>query len=560
MARHGRSYLNVGLGVYPRAGGVAVGVTYNDSCTGTITLSGTRVEGKVGTDARSGQLTLSGVRTESNSRSESRSGTIFLTGSVVEAFGGATSYSDSPTGTIFLNGSGSLLEDTLLSWLRVREKPSLNQSVMVTTPNGNVYRWGEDETDPEKSFRDLSYGDGVPGGFDEAGCVLPRKTNIDYPDLGRLSTVQVLGAGGDVAGEYRLERAPVASGNEFSISPSARGWQAHLEDAPAAQIFVDIDLSHWGPVSASYHRTVGGVWTFRDGQVRADSIGPAVFTGTDGEGDSLVRLLSSASYDAGQARIGDIHYGWSRTAGLDETDTDYEWYVGAAEDDDFGTGFEGTANLRAAGPGDGTFNPAGTDLRYGLLEFFHDLASSGWTIPYGIYWSALAVYGTALTKRGSESFTTTKGLYASDCIQYIVENYAPKLTIGTIDATTFVIPHLEFRSSTLPSEMIKQANRFHLHDWGVWENKTFDYRARGSGRNWLTRTGECRLEQTGPQTDRLFNGVIMLYQDVDGTAKTVGPTGSGTDTETADLLDTDTELPMNQFSPVINRWALMDMG
>jgi hypothetical protein len=569
MARHGRSYQNVGLGVFPPAGGVVVGVTYTDSCTGTITLSGTRVEGKVGTDARSGQVTLSGVRTESNSRSESRSGTVFLTGTVVEVFGGATSYSDSPTGTIFLNGTGSVSgapEDTLLSWLRIREKPSLNQSVMVTTSSGKTYRWGEDDPVPEKSFHSLTYGSGVPGGFDQMTATLPRKRGVDYSDLELFSNIQVLNAGGEVVGEYRLDSAPVTAGNDFIITPNAVGYQAALEDRKdCAEVFVDIDLSHWGSPSSQWLLN-NSVYTTTGASTRPDVTtgAPSLFTGTEGSPDPS-SPQGVGRYDAGSfVDIASVYYAWTRHANVVAADT-YYWDVQLDSVDTF-TSPDATGNLKAAGPGTGTLTTTAADNRFAQVHWYwNGVATGGWDVTFGIFWTMLAVYGEhGLTKRGSGSATTAPGFYASDVIEYIVNTFT-NLNIGTIDATTFVIPQLEFRTPTTAAEMVKQANRFHLFDWYVGPGQRFHYRERGTyGRHWLARVGPAKLEATGQTAERCPNKVLIGYQDVDGTPKTVGPVGSEADVEDATLAYGGVGFAGAPNHPAtaagLEVWAILDMG
>jgi hypothetical protein len=420
MARHGRSYLNAGVGVLPPAGGGAVTVTYNDACTGTITLSGTRVEGKVGTDARSGQITLTGTRIESNSRSESRSGTVFLTGTRVEVFSGT--YRDSPTGTIFLSGSvvessGATVnsdspigiirlgrEDTeacealypslgtypslatypvepcppgadpVLSWLRVREKPSLNQSVMVTTPDGKTYRWGEDDSVPEKSFHSLTYGSGMPGGFDQMTATLPRKRGVDYSDLELFSNIQVFGAGGEVTGEYRLDSAPVTAGNDFIITPNAVGYQAALEDRrDCAEVFVDISFSNWGPIAAEYKRTASG-YSMNDASAMPDFTtgNPSLWTGVDYAETDAAKTWAAGVYDAGSfARVGSVYYAWTRHPNTNSADPAYHWDVWADSSDIFPSATT-SGELRAAGPGTGTLTGAASD-RFVIAEFYTDL-------------------------------------------------------------------------------------------------------------------------------------------------------------------------------------------
>ncbi len=664
--RHGRAYLNAGIGVYPPAGGV-VPVSYTDVVTGTIllsgtrgeasarsesrsgqiTLTGTRVEGKVGTDVRSGQITLTGTRTDIQVRSESRSGTVFLTGTRVESFqpgtgptyndtstgtvflsgtrtdaqtrsesrtgtvslsgtrvessGGPVTHSDHPTGTIFLRApsdvpclfpslatfpslqtypacsiyndsprgtihlTGSRVEgyvrgDAVLSWLRVREKPSLNQSVMVTTPTGKVYRWGEDDPVPEKSFHDLTYGSGVPGGFDQMTATLPRKRGVDYPDLELFENVQVFNAGGEVTGEYRLDSAPVTAGNDFVITPNAVGYQAALEDRKnAAVVYVDIDLSHWGQISSNMQIESSGN-IYQPPQVLSDSTSgaPTVQTGW-AIGDALAAPWSAAEYDAGSfCDLGSLYYYWTRNSNIDYTDAGYVWHVGYGTSDANYSDFTFGGDQRSAGPGTGTLT-LGALTRFALAEFYYNPPSAGWDSLYAINWF-LAVYGDhGLTKHGTPSATEAEGFYASDIIEHVVSNFTD-LNIGTIDVTSsFVIPHLEFRQPTTPAAVVTAANRFHLFDWFVGPGQKFHYRERGTyGRSWLARVGPSKLEGTGQTTERCVTDVLVSYQDVDGTPKTVGPVGSNAEFQDASLHNSDTQNPANVAG--VESWATLDMG
>lgn len=89
------------------------GTTYTDSGSGTITLSGSATESKVGADSRTGTLTLSGSRSEARITVNTASGTVSLSGTKQSA----TIFSDGATGTINLSGSaveghGRLFFDT----------------------------------------------------------------------------------------------------------------------------------------------------------------------------------------------------------------------------------------------------------------------------------------------------------------------------------------------------------------------------------------------------------------------------------------------------------------
>jgi hypothetical protein len=171
----------------------------------------------------------------------------------------------------------------------------------------------------------------------------------------------------------------------------------------------------------------------------------------------------------------------------------------------------------------------------------------------------IAVYGDhGLTLRGSEP---DAGFYDADIIGYAISRWCPLLitTTASLAASTFVIPQMAFLDPTTVGEIVRQSTRFDLRDWAVWDNKTFWLHDRGArGRSWRARVGPARLEETGPQVDRLWNSIIVSYQDVDGTTRTVGPIGSGADTETSALTDSDPENPATKLG--INRRDLLTMG
>jgi hypothetical protein len=57
---------------------------------------------------------------------------------------------------------------------------------------------------------------------------------------------------------------------------------------------------------------------------------------------------------------------------------------------------------------------------------------------------------------------------------------------------------------------------------------------------------------------RIWNGVIVRYQDVTGETRTAGPAGSGATTESELLEDPDPLNPATQAG--IQRWDILDMG
>lgn len=453
--------------------------------------------------------------------------------------------------------------------MRVREKPPTRLHLEATTPNGRHYRWGQDEPRAHRVPGDISFSTTMPGGFDQLDVTLPRKPSIDYSDLERLSTVRVLGAGGAVRGEFRLQSTPRTSGDQMSVSPGCVGWQAHLEDdKSASEVYVDGDLNNWGGMSTQRKLdVVTGNLAPNDASVTSDetSGSPSLETGFDGDGGSIWPI-ADGWYDAGPGnRIGSIYYAWKKASSVSNADTNNHWLVRASTDD-LETSTDATSELRAAGPGTGTLTATGGNKRFGEVQFYY--ASSPLTsgVHYSIFWTCLGVFGDhGLTKQGTASATQAQGFFASDVIAHALGKWCPLLSFTTagsdpsVQATGFVIPQLVFKDATTAAEIIAQANRFELNDWAVWEGKTFYLNPRNArGRKWRARVAPSQLSETGPSLDRSWNGVIVSFQDPSGSTKTVGPTGSLADSTDAALFDSDPSIPANQLG--IKRYTLIDMG
>jgi hypothetical protein len=449
----------------------------------------------------------------------------------------------------------------------------LRLSALVTDPSGRSSRWAADEASSENVPKGLQLSSTAPGGWEGFSCSLPRRPGVAYSDLTPFSNIYVQGAGG-CAGEFRLEDAPRESGNERNVSVRGVGHQAHLDDdKSAAEIYVDQDFGSWG--SSSTQRRID---LLTSGLVPTDATtnpdettgAPSLETSVQGPWAAANPPVSEGVYDAKGIPVASVYYAWKRSPTLDNTDTNYTWRLQASADDTF-TSADATANLRAAGPGTGTLTTTGGDKTFVTAHLFYAaVAKTTDGNKYCIYWTKLAVYGDhGLTKRGDASATEAQGLYASDVIAHAVRSWAPLLSFtegstGTLTPTSFVIPQLVFRDPTTCSEILRGANRFHLRDWFVWEGQrpgqpTFYYHDRGArGKNWRARIRPAQLQETGVSAQRIWNGVIVRYQDVTGETRSVGPVGSGANTESSDLEDADPLNPANQKG--IRRWDVLDMG
>lgn len=438
--------------------------------------------------------------------------------------------------------------------MHVREKPPLRQTIHIETPSGRTYRWAEDERDPANVPSNVRHSDTDPGGFESAGATLPRTPGIDYADLERLSTVQFLGAGGEIDGEYRLERAPQTSGDQMSISPDLVGWQAHLDDNKSVrELIIDRELARFQGITAQRRINLTSVWNPQnDGQVVSDDpLGdPALKLEVSGHMPGTSGGICESVYDPGSGlKVGAFQFAATEVRGMAGS----TWSFVA------GVGPDATSLLSETVMPDQDANPvaftrwsATNPDRILRVQVFYGAAYTAdenerWRLLKHL--AVIGNHGLPLRQIGPGE----DGFLASDVLAYAVPKWAPLLTVksDSIKQSSFVIPHAPFLDLTTVGEITRQVSRFELPSWGVWEHKEFRWDpARTPRKRWRARAAESKLEATGPQVDRLWESIMVQYADVDGTTRTVGPPGSGADVEDARLRDADPENPANKLGIV----------
>lgn len=393
--------------------------------------------------------------------------------------------------------------------------------------------------------------------------MLPRKPSVDYPDLEELTRITVRGAGGSIWWQGRLESSPRQSGDQISISPAAVGYQAALDDDQSArEIFLDCSQASWQGASAQRQidlQLLG--WDEEDASTSADwSTGqPALVTSMTGPWSRA--HFSEAWYDAKGIPLSKLLYAWKLQAaghiGDDvSTDTDWAWFAGVS-DDDAGSVSDITASLRAAGPGTGTLAATTATRKFAFVELVFTTAGGNDGVAYPVYWTFLGVVGRhGCPIQGTLGATGGVGILASDALAYALGKWCPELRFtlgsqGTIRPSSYPIEQLAFTDPGGVSVMVTGVTQYELQDWGVWPlegEPAFYWAPRGTfSRKWRTRVGECQLQETGPQIDRLYNGALVTFTDVSGISRLVGPPGSGANVEDARLLDSDPQNPLNEL-------------
>lgn len=425
----------------------------------------------------------------------------------------------------------------------------------IQGPDGDRYKW--DANQPAGSrLRNFQFRTKVGEGFSDASGTLSRLIDRDYPDLGLVNTLTAVGADGSTAYEGRLSAQPRELAGEHSIGVTLTGWMAHAKDRSFTEIYVDRDLSGWGPASLSRKATVISSFNFTitDPDLTTDPTDGASGVGShvDGAWASPYRPSNEAWYDAGPSnKIGRIGYSWKRRGTtIVPTDTNWTWAVYVSSDDKV-TASDNSGNLRAAGPSAGQMFTAPTAYRHAFLLLSYGSTPAGTDgALFAIDWYKLAVYGNhSLALRTGEP-GEPQGVTASDTIRDIATRFCPKLDTSGIVDTSYVVQHLSFKDRTLPHDAFMQLNKFHLWHLGVWENKVLHFRPYDLSRHqWEVRTDDPGTTESleGPSIDSIFNGIVVTYQDV-----LTGKTNTVTPLESVDLKDTSDANPWNQHG--VDRW------
>jgi hypothetical protein len=453
-------------------------------------------------------------------------------------------------------------------------RPSLRLNIDVETPDGRHTRWGEDDPNPANAPMSLDFSTAMPGGFERLSCTLERSSKRRYADTAELlGNVTVRGSGGTIAWEGRTEKTPDTGGFEQQETIEAVGWQAHLEDDTSArELFVDQELSRWQ--AAGTQRKLD----FANANIPISD--PSTGTGGGAVGVPSIILgltppfvnhapVVEAEYNPAGLAIGLIKWFWKQREANrigDKEAIAFAWEVFLGTDENIAS-FDTSGNLSApTATGSGTLS-ATTIRRWAALQMFFagGLPDGTEGVNYELFFPTVAVYGIhGLTLNGALGEGKAPGLLASDVIAYCLNKWAPKIiwTLGpegSIQQSSFVIDQLAFLEPTTVAEMIKQAARFELPDWAIWEGKQFFLNERGArGRSWRARVGPAQLQQAGPQIARLWNGVVVTYTDVAGVTRTVGPVGSACESQSAMLEDSDPENPLNLDG--LNKYAPLRMG
>lgn len=433
----------------------------------------------------------------------------------------------------------------------------------VDPPNGAPSRWAADEPHNENVITDIQLTDDEHGDKEGVGT-LARNPRLPWPDLAAFSEISVYGPGVEEVGSYRLDKAPESDGERMVISPAAVGHQALLDDDAAiiGPGFIDGDLSKWQDPSAA-RQALEAIKSWKlnkNGQAQILSAGttegapPALAHtwSTIHQSDGSPDLIESW-YDSGGVPIGRVLLEFIAAKGITPSAL---WENGLySAIDDAG------ASAVLLGDWNGVSGAFDTPVAEGMFslvlqDYFSEVAD------FEGQWEALWRYIKILGRHGLPLQGTwpNVGFTAKQMLGHAVPLYTD-LTAEAEDLedTSYIIQQAWYSDPGSMRAIVEDICKYDLYDWFVFGSKRFQLRKPGSyGREWLAYSGPSGLSEAGLDSSRLWRSIVVSFQDVDGTTKTVGPPGSGANLESANLEVTDPDHPAVRAG--ITRKDLLSLG
>jgi hypothetical protein len=249
---------------------------------------------------------------------------------------------------------------------------------------------------------------------------------------------------------------------------TALGKGAVLKDVPHQQLYVDRDLSQWGPASNRRRQQLLAANFQEQGEWE---VIPDQTNGLPAITQHFSRVVSTLTtgpfahvetwYDALGNTIAYMYYDHTFSG------SNVNWSVLASlsTDDVTTNGLDSTASL--GGTSTAGYITATATRKFALLSAFYQLTTSS-DGEFREYWRNLAVYGDhGLTRRGSDP----GGFYPSDIVAFALNrDYPGAIDLRIQDTPGYIVRHLNaYRKAVeleqVPDDMAKLVG----YHWGVWE-------------------------------------------------------------------------------------------
>lgn len=401
------------------------------------------------------------------------------------------------------------------------QKPPLELQTELVFPDGTTTRWDRDA----KLMKDRPTGISTRSqrytGWTDSQLALARRIDIDYPDLGLLDGINMIGHDGSVAYEGAAATLPRSLEGSHQVGVQAQGWMSAAKDETFVEIYIERLLSNWSSAPASWVAAV----LAEDFSYGTASSQPVL----DEAGQMAMELALSGKWTspwkplvdtwwtqkAGIA-LGAIYYNFlGNTSSATMNSADANWNVRAAlMSDDKGTARDFTTNLWP-GPSSGYLEATGERLQ-AMLQLWYNATPAGTDgASYSVQLANPALYGAhGLTRRGPDP----GGFTVSDMVIDFLSRFAPLLDTSGIQATDFVVPQAAFLDDISPFDAWQKLNAYHRWEMAVYEErKALYWPIDLNDYDWEVRLSDFGTSTSlqGDDASVLCNGVTVRYTDLD---------------------------------------------
>lgn len=427
-----------------------------------------------------------------------------------------------------------------------REFPPDRLAVRIADPitGQSIARWAEDEHKAQNVLSGLTKSGEMPGGHKDSGGGLPRDPRINWPDTDTYLDYFIEGAGREDVWNGRINLRSDSDGDRMATEPKAVGHQAALEDRTALRMgFIDGDLSKWGDPSTQRKHEIDGFYETRSVEIS---------TGWQDKGEEPPSITIRISFEDGHplgeqwysgdgVRLGALGYDFKNISG-----------VLAGTNDIARLNATDVAGWTASGTNHGTTSASqqwltttNPNIKYAVLQTFYEgLYAEAGTDSKA--WSNLRVLSfIAAQNLALQGTWPNVGYTAKQMLEVAVPEFSYlEVDPEDIEDDGFVIPQAWYSDPGMLADVVKDLTKYGLYYWFVMNGKRFELRRPGTfGREWQAYAGPSEFKETGEDGSRLWDRLVVAYQDVSGRTITIGWPGSGADYETEALQITDPDHP-----------------
>jgi hypothetical protein len=427
-----------------------------------------------------------------------------------------------------------------------REFPPDRLAVRIADPTTDqtIARWAEDEGKAANVLAGLTKSGEMPGGHKDSSGSLPRDPRVNWPDTFTYLDYFIEGAGREVVWSGRLNLVPKSDGERMVLEPKAVGHQTALEDREALRMgFIDGDQSKWGDPSTARRLKLieAAIFLVASTSQGFSSLDPsATVPGvindfTNVENQEGRTEAGEADYSSGGVDLGAALYDYRQLTDYSK-DTNWESNLAVGTTDTFDVATAGSDHDRTTALQQSVEAP-GPGYRFARLR---DRYGGGGSGPLGdvTAWQNLKVLSWLAAQNLTLQGTWPNvGYTAKQMLEVAVPEFSYlEVNPEDIEDDGFVIPQAWYPGPGMLADVVKDLTKYGLYYWFVMNGKRFELRQPGTfGREWQAYAGASEFKETGEDGLRLWDRLVVAYQDVSGRTVTIGYPGSGADYESEAL-------------------------